>query len=75
MGKAIEPVQGDHSLEKGIRICRSQAYKVYKEKDRNLFITRGDSSMAEDDPVTFDQIAGKVVRVETPDGKRDTCRS
>ena len=32
-------------------------------------LTRGDSSIAEDEPVISDQIAGKVIRVENPEGK------
>jgi len=35
----------------------------------DYFVTRGDSSMDEDDPVPFDQIAGKVVKIEYPEGK------
>ncbi len=36
--------------------------------NRKFFITRGDSIAAEDDPVPLDQVAGKVVRVERPEG-------
>jgi signal peptidase I len=43
--------------------------RFLKEEEEVQFITRGDSCMAEDDPVTFDQLAGRVVRVETPEGK------
>jgi signal peptidase I len=43
--------------------------KSYIQKHQKYFITRGDSIMAEDDPVLFDQIAGKVVKVENPEGK------
>ena len=40
------------------------------EKDNSEFIvTRGDSSIAEDEPVISEQIAGKVIRVENPEGK------
>ena len=40
------------------------------EKDNSEFIvTRGDSSIAEDEPVISDQVAGKVTRVENPEGK------
>jgi signal peptidase I len=39
-------------------------------KDNSEFIvTRGDSSIAEDEPVISGQIAGKVIRVENPEGK------
>lgn len=43
--------------------------KSYKQKGQNFFVTRGDSSPAEDEPVLLEQIAGKVVRVENSKGK------
>jgi len=43
--------------------------KTYRQKGQEFFVTRGDSSPAEDDPVLSEQIAGKVVRVENPEGK------
>jgi signal peptidase I len=42
---------------------------TYRQKYQIYFVTRGDSSLAEDEPVLIDQIAGKVVRVENPEGK------
>lgn len=42
--------------------------KVLKDEDV-LLITRGDSCMTEDDPVNFEQLAGRVVKVEDPEGK------
>ena len=42
--------------------------RCYIQKHQKYFITRGDSIMVEDDPVLFDQIAGKVVQVEKPEG-------
>ena len=42
---------------------------TYKSKMQKYYVTRGDSSLAEDEPVLFEQIAGKVVRVENPEGK------
>lgn len=42
---------------------------IYKQKGQKYFVTRGDSSLAEDEPVLTEQIAGKVVRVENPEGK------
>ena len=44
--------------------------RCFEQDDHKYFITRGDSLMVEDDPVLPDQIAGKVVRVESPDGKK-----
>jgi signal peptidase I len=43
--------------------------KIYIHKHQKYFVTRGDSIMAEDEPVVFDDIAGKVVKVEDPQGK------
>jgi signal peptidase I len=43
--------------------------RCYIQKHQKYFVTRGDSIMVEDDPVLFDQIAGKVVKVEKPEGK------
>jgi signal peptidase I len=43
--------------------------KIYIHKHQKYFVTRGDSIMAEDEPVVFDDIAGKVVKVENPQGK------
>lgn len=42
---------------------------VYSQKMQKHYVTRGDSSAAEDDPVLIEQIVGKVVRVERPEGK------
>ena len=42
---------------------------VYDQKMQRHFVTRGDSCPGEDDPIFFEQIAGKVVRVEYPEGK------
>ena len=42
---------------------------IYRQKNQKYYVTRGDSSLAEDEPVLFEQIAGKVVRVENPEGK------
>lgn len=42
---------------------------VYDQKMQKHFVTRGDSCLADDDPIVFDQIAGKVVRIEYPEGK------
>ncbi len=40
------------------------------EKDNSEYIvTRGDSSMDEDEPVQTGQIAGRVIKVENPEGK------
>lgn len=36
----------------------------YSKEEENYFITRGDSSMQSDEPVTFGNVAGKVTLVE-----------
>ena len=43
--------------------------RYFEKESFDYFVTRGDSIMAEDEPVLFDQIAGKVVKVEYPEGK------
>jgi hypothetical protein len=42
--------------------------RVYERENLKYFVTRGDSIMAEDDPVLFEQIAGRVDKVEYPEG-------
>jgi signal peptidase I len=43
--------------------------RVYELENLKYFVTRGDSSLGEDEPVLFEQIAGRVVKVEYPEGK------
>lgn len=68
--KGILPVPGEIIAWK-----REAGFVVHRlvgsfEKDNSEFIvTRGDSSLAEDEPVISEQIAGKVIRVENPEGK------
>jgi signal peptidase I len=72
----IEPYRKDVSPVPGEIIAwkRESGFVVHRvvrcyEKDAIIyFVTRGDSSMAEDEPVLFDNIAGKVIRVEYPEG-------
>lgn len=42
---------------------------IIRNDTGTLFITRGDSCSDEDQPVTGEQIAGKVIAVEDPSGK------
>jgi signal peptidase I len=42
---------------------------TYITKHQKYYVTRGDSSLTEDEPVLIEQIAGKVVRVENSEGK------
>lgn len=70
LNKNIRPVPGEIIAWK-----REAGFVVHRlvgsfEKDNSEFIvTRGDSSLAEDEPVISEQIAGKVIRVENPEGK------
>jgi len=64
-----EPATGDiiaWKRESGFVVHR--LIRITKKNDSLLFITRGDSRLAEDDPVNADQIAGRVVRIEYPEG-------
>jgi signal peptidase I len=69
-GKGIDPLPGEiiaWKRDSGFVVHR--LIRTYEKEDRKYFVTRGDSSLAEDDPVLFDQIAGKVVKVENTKGK------
>ncbi len=46
--------------------------RIMKEENRIFFITRGDSCANEDKPVLKDHIAGKVIRIESTSGKKNT---
>lgn len=46
----------------------------YRTDDQWFFITRGDSTLSSDRPVAFEDIAGKVVLVETSKGKKEPVR-
>jgi signal peptidase I len=65
-----EPVRGEiiaWKRDSGIVVHR--LVSTYITKHQKFFVTRGDSSIAEDEPVLLEQIAGKVIRVENPEGK------
>jgi signal peptidase I len=67
--KETEPVPGEiiaWKKEAGFIVHR--LVRIIDEEHVRYFITRGDSSIAEDEPVTSDQVAGKVVRVENAAG-------
>ncbi len=46
----------------------------YRTDDQWFFITRGDSTLSSDRPVAFEDIAGKVVLIETKRGKEEPAR-
>jgi len=68
--QGTEPVAGEiiaWKRDSGIVVHR--LVSSYITKHQKYYVTRGDSSIAEDEPVLPEQIAGKVVRVENPEGK------
>jgi signal peptidase I len=68
--EGAEPIPGEiiaWKRDSGFVVHR--LVRCYEKENLKYFITRGDSIMAEDEPVLFDQIAGKVVKVEKPEGK------
>ena len=68
--QGVLPVHGDiiaWKRDSGIIVHR--LISIYRQKNQTYFVTRGDCSLAEDEPFLFDQIAGKVVRIEKPEGK------
>lgn len=79
----VEPVLQASGLQPGDIIVwrRNQGFVAHRlvrkfEKDnREYFVTRGDSKMHEDPPVTGEVIAGKVIRLEYPEGKEVILKS
>jgi signal peptidase I len=68
--KGAEPVPGEIIAWKGDSgFVVHRLVRCYIQKHQKYFVTRGDSIMSEDEPVFLDQIAGKVVKVEKPEGK------
>ncbi len=73
----IEPLQDFSDLSPGDIIAwkRDSGFvvhrlvRIYREEEETCVVTRGDSSLYEDDPVSTDLIAGKVVKVEDPQGR------
>ena len=73
----IEPIQDFSDLSPGDIIAwkRDSGFvvhrlvRIFREEEETFVVTRGDSSLYEDDPVTADLIAGKVVKVEDPRGR------
>ena len=66
----IEPVPGDiiaWKRDSGLVVHR--LVRILEKENKTFFITRGDSSASEDQPVIKDQIAGKVIHIEFPEGK------
>jgi len=56
--------------EKGFVVHR--LVKVVNEENQVYFITRGDSCANEDQPVKKNQIAGKVINIESTSGRKRT---
>jgi signal peptidase I len=70
LAEALHPSPGEiiaWKRESGFVVHR--LVRIIKEGDKISFITRGDSCAYEDQPVIRDQIAGKVVQVESVTGR------
>ncbi len=76
----VEPVTNPHPGEI-IAWKRETGFVVHRlvriiNKDGQLhYITRGDSCANEDKPVLKDDIAGRVISIETITGKRETIKN
>jgi len=65
-----EPVTGEViAWKKDPGFVVHRLVRIINDGSSTLFVTRGDSCPGEDDPVTAAQLAGRVIRVETPGGK------
>ena len=68
--KGMEPVPGEViAWKKDPGFVVHRLVRIIYDGSSTLFVTRGDSCQGEDDPVTAGQLAGRVIRVETPGGK------
>jgi signal peptidase I len=70
MDTAMEPAPGEiiaWKKEAGFVVHR--LIRIVKHNGEVLFITRGDSCLAEDQAFTSEQLAGKVINVESASGK------
>ena len=68
--QGTEPVPGEiiaWKREAGFVVHR--LVRRFEKENIRYIITMGDSSIAEDEPVPENQIAGRVIRVENPEGK------
>ena len=72
----IKPLQEEVSSPGDIiAVKRESGFVVHRllryieQEGRKYLVTRGDSIMVEDEPVEYENIAGRVIRVETPEGK------
>jgi signal peptidase I len=68
--QGTEPVPGEiiaWKRDSGIVVHR--LISIYRQKNQKYYVTRGDSSLVEDEPVLSEQIAGRVIRVENSEGK------
>ena len=43
--------------------------RIFESGNQTFFVTRGDSSSSEDVPVVIGNLAGRVIRIENPEGK------
>jgi len=64
------PVTGEiTALKKDSGFIVHRLVRIIEKDGMKYVVTRGDSSIAEDDPEPINHIAGKVVKVELPSGK------
>ncbi len=79
----IEPVDNPDELEPDTLIAwkRDSGFVVhrllrkFKKEEHLFFVTRGDCNLHEDSPFKAEKIAGKVVKLEYPEGSPVTIKS
>jgi signal peptidase I len=79
----IEPVDQPANLNNGDIITwkrnsglvAHRLVRKFERESREYFVTRGDCNLHEDKPVPADLIAGKVIKVEYPEGNPVTLKS
>lgn len=68
--KGSQPVPGEIiAWKKNSGFVVHRLVRYYEEENSRHVITRGDSSVENDDPVPFGRVAGRVVRIEDPAGR------
>lgn len=68
--KDSQPVPGEIiAFKKNAGFIVHRLVRLYDEGNNKLVITRGDSSIKDDEPVPLEMVAGKVVRIEDPFGR------
>lgn len=65
----IPPAGGIIAWKRETGLVVHRLIRTFKEGERTVFITRGDSKLSDDPPVTYENIAGKVVMIEDIHGR------